>query len=138
MDVGVEGRGSEIPDPAVVILLDTNAVIWLDRNHPRTRRLARSASRLFVSPATLLELQLLEEIGRLRLRARVRGIVESDRWELDGPPAVEWFEQAADESWTHDPFDRLIVAHARVRGFRLASADAAVLERLRASERVEL
>ena len=121
-----------------MILLDTNAVIWLDQNHPRTRQLARSASRLFVSPASLLELKLLEEIGRLRLRAQVRGIVESDRWELDDPPAIEWFEQSADESWTRDPFDRLIVAHARVRRFRLATADAAILTHLRASERVEL
>lgn len=136
--MGLEGRGAEVPDAAVVILLDTNAVIWLDQNHPRTRQLARSASRLFVSPASLLELKLLEEIGRLRLRAQVRGIVESDRWELDDPPAIEWFEQSADESWTRDPFDRLIVAHARVRRFRLATADAAILTHLRASERVEL
>jgi PIN domain nuclease of toxin-antitoxin system len=134
----MEGRGAEVPGAAVVILLDTNAVIWLDQNHPRTHKLARSASRLFVSPASLLELQLLEEIGRLRLRGRVHGIVESDRWELDDPPAVEWFEQSADESWTRDPFDRLIVAHARLRRFQLATADAAVLEHLRASERVEL
>ena len=120
-----------------MILLDTNAVIWLDQNHPRTRPLARTG-RLFVSPATLLELQLLGEIGRLKLRAGVRGIVESERWEIDNPDAIDWFEQSAEESWTRDPFDRLIVSHARLRGFRLATADTRVLERLRPSERIEL
>jgi PIN domain nuclease of toxin-antitoxin system len=138
MDVGLEGQWTEVPGTAVVILLDTNAVIWLDQNHPRTRTLARSASRLFVSPATLLELQMLDEIGRLRLRGGIRGIVESDHWQLDDPPAVEWFERSTEESWTRDLFDRLIVAHAHVRGFRLATGDRAILERLRASERVEL
>ena len=38
-----------------MILLDTNAVIWLDQHHARARSLTRSASRLFLSPASLLE-----------------------------------------------------------------------------------
>ena len=132
-----EGRPS-IADPAAVILLDTNAVIWLDQNHKRVRALARSSSRLLVSPATLLELQMLEEIGKLRLRSGTRGVIESDRWNVDEPPALQWFEHAAEESWTRDPFDRLIVAHARLRRVRLATGDGAILERLRPSERVEL
>jgi PIN domain nuclease of toxin-antitoxin system len=120
-----------------VILLDTNAVIWLDQSHPRARKLAR-AVRLLISPATLLELQLLEELGRLRLRSGTRGIIESDAWEIDEPSAVEWFARAAEESWTRDPFDRLIVAHARLRRFRLATGDSAMLDHLRPSERVDL
>ncbi len=136
MGVG-EGRPSAA-DAAIVILLDTNAVIWLDQNHRRVRALARSSSRLLVSPATLLELQMLDEIGRLRLRTGLRGVIESDRWAIDEPPALQWFEQSAEESWTRDPFDRLIAAHARLRRFKLASGDGAILERLRPSERVEL
>lgn len=121
-----------------MILLDTNAVIWLDQNHRRVRTFARTASRLLVSPATLLELQMLDEIGRLRLRTGLRGVIDSDRWDIDEPPALPWFEHSAEESWTRDPFDRLIVAHARLRRIRLASGDGAILERLRPSERVEL
>ena len=45
-----------------MILLDTNAVIWLDQGHPRARTLARSSSRLLVSPATLLELHQVRRI----------------------------------------------------------------------------
>jgi len=136
--VGVGERRPEAAGPAVVILLDTNAVIWLDQNHRRVRALARSASRLLVSPATLLELQMLAEVGRLRLRQGLRGVIDSDRWEVDEPPALQWFEHSAEEAWTRDPFDRLIVAHARLRRVRLASGDGAILERLRPSERVEL
>jgi PIN domain nuclease of toxin-antitoxin system len=64
--------------------------------------------------------------------------VESERWEIDDPDAIGWFEQAAEESWTRDPFDRLIAAHARLRGFRLASGDAAILERLPPGRRIAL
>ena len=122
-----------------VILLDTNAVIWLDQNHRRARPLSRTASALAISPATLLELQFLVEIGRIRLSDRgLAGISADERWTVDEPPVVEWFEEAAHESWTRDPFDRLIVAHARVRRCRVATGDRTLLERLRASERLEL
>jgi PIN domain nuclease of toxin-antitoxin system len=135
--VGLAGRGTAVPRAAAVILLDTNAVIWMDRNHPRTRKLARAA-RLLVSPASVLELQLLEEMGRIRLRSGARGVIDADAWEIDAPPAIDWFERAAEESWTRDPFDRLIVAHARLRGFRVATGDTLVLAHLRPSERIEL
>jgi PIN domain nuclease of toxin-antitoxin system len=122
-----------------VILLDTNALIWLNANHRRTRTLAGRHDALFVSPATLLELQFLEEAGRIRLRGDgLQGIVQDDRWVLDEAPSTHWFMRAAEESWTRDPFDRLIVAHARLRRWRLATGDAAILDRLRPSERVAL
>jgi len=113
-----------------VILLDTNALLWLRRGHPRSRPLIRSAGRLYVSPVTVLELQLLVEVGRLRLRsgATVSDLIEDDRWVLDDPPAARWFEFALAGSWTRDPFDRLLVAHAQLRAWRIATGDAAMLE----------
>jgi PIN domain nuclease of toxin-antitoxin system len=111
-------------------LLDTNALLWLHRGHRRSRPLTRSAGRLYVSPATVLELQLLVEVGRLRLKspARVSDLVRDDRWVLDDPPAARWFERALAGAWTRDPFDRLLVAHAQLRGWRIATGDAAMLE----------
>jgi PIN domain nuclease of toxin-antitoxin system len=85
-----------------------------------------------MSPASLLELQFLVEAGRLRLRAgaAARDLVEDDRWAIDDPPSGEWFRRAVDIGWTRDPFDRLLVAHARLRGWRIATGDAELLERL--------
>ena len=57
-------------------------------------------------------------------------LAEDDRWLLDDPPAAAWFRQAIDLSWTRDPFDRLLVAHARLRGWRFATSDTALLKRL--------
>jgi PIN domain nuclease of toxin-antitoxin system len=78
-----------------------------------------------------LELQLLIEVGRLRLRAQasVADLVKDDRWVVDDPPAASWFERALAGGWTRDPFDRLLVAHAELRGWRLATGDAAILGR---------
>jgi PIN domain nuclease of toxin-antitoxin system len=125
--------------PAIVILLDTNAAIWMEQGHERTRSLAASRKTLCLSPATLLELQFLLEAGRIRLRGRsVSSVITRGHWLLDDPPAVAWFEEALDVGWTRDPFDRLLVAHARVRGWKLASADLALLERLSERERLEI
>jgi PIN domain nuclease of toxin-antitoxin system len=115
-----------------VILLDTNAVIWLDRHDARTRALARRSARLYVSPATLLELQFLVEAGRLALRDRatLRDFTDDERWLVDDPPSGAWFDTAAAIGWTRDPFDRLIIANALLRGWRLATGDEALLARL--------
>jgi PIN domain nuclease of toxin-antitoxin system len=113
-----------------VILLDTNALLWLETGHARARPLTKLRTRLFVSPASLLELQLLLELGRVRLRgvSSSRELADDDRWTLDEPPARAWFDEAIALLWTRDPFDRLIVAHALARKWKLATADAHLLE----------
>lgn len=123
-----------------MILLDTNAVIWLDRGHRRTKPLRALPGPMFVSPATLLELHILDELGLIRFRksGALGDIVRDERWTIDDPPSIDWFTLAMEDTRTRDPFDRLIVAHARLRRWRLATADQAVLERLRPSERFEL
>jgi PIN domain nuclease of toxin-antitoxin system len=115
-----------------LILLDTNALVWTHLGHPRSRPLARHSGKLYVSPASLLELQFLQELGRLRLRrgASAAQLAEDDRLLLDDPPAAAWFDEALGVGWTHDPFDRLIVAHAATRRWRLATGDSRILERL--------
>jgi PIN domain nuclease of toxin-antitoxin system len=124
---------------APVILLDTHAAIWLAQGHRRAVALARFP-RLFLSPVSILEVQFLGEIGRLRLsRGRsAAAVADDDRWQVDEPPALKWFAAACELGWTRDPFDRLLVAHARVRGWRLATADAALLARLAPDDVVAL
>ena len=112
-------------------LLDTNALIWLQQGHRRARPLIH-APRLYLSPATVLELQFLVEAGKLRFRdsGTLSAVTSDPRWALDEPPAGRWFTEAAELSWTCDPFDRLIVAHAHVRRWRLATGDASLIEQL--------
>lgn len=133
--VHCEGR----PEAQGVILLDTNALIWLAQGHHRVAFLASGAARLYVSPASLLELQFLIEAGRVRLRASgLDKLANDSRWVLDDPPSAGWFQHAWGLTWTRDPFDRLLVAHARLRGWKLATADSKVLDHLDASQAVAL
>jgi PIN domain nuclease of toxin-antitoxin system len=115
-----------------MILLDTNALLWLERGHPRGRALARERRRLYISPASLLEIQFLSEAGRVRLHgaANAATLAEGARWLLDDPPAAAWFDRALELAWARDPFDRLLVAHAQLRAWRLATGDAELIDRL--------
>ena len=120
-------------------LLDTNALIWLEQGHRRAKPLMKRSTALYISPASLLELQMLNEVGRIRLTAgALETLTHDERWLLDDPPAGDWFLRSTDLPWTRDPFDRLLVAHARLRGWRLATGDTALLAQLGARERLEL
>lgn len=133
MDVDEWSSGVALPvtSAQAVILLDTNALIWLQQGHRRARPLARLA-RVYASPASLLELQFLSEAGRIRFAeaASVATIAADQRWTVDDPPSSRWFLAATEVGWTRDPFDRLIVAHAQLRGWKLATADEPILRAL--------
>jgi PIN domain nuclease of toxin-antitoxin system len=120
-----------------VILLDTNALIWLLAEHRRARPLQRGGRRLYVSPVSLLELRFLDETGRIRMRAGVDPLADP-RFAVDDPPTLGLFAAALDLAWTRDPFDRLLAAHARLRRWRLATADGHLLEHLGPGGTLEL
>jgi PIN domain nuclease of toxin-antitoxin system len=121
-----------------VILLDTNALIWVHTGHARGRALARTSG-LYISPVSLLELAFLEETKRVRLAPGARAALGNDaRWTIDNPMSIDLFDAAVDLDWTRDPFDRLLVAHARLRGWRLATGDRAILAELPANSVIGL
>jgi PIN domain nuclease of toxin-antitoxin system len=95
---------------------------------------------VYASPASLLELQFLTESGRVRVRGdvSVEQLLRDDRWVLADPSSTAWFEKAVAIGWTRDPFDRLLVAHARLRRWRLATGDRALIARLGSTEVIEL
>lgn len=107
------------------IYIDTHVAAWVARSANRhLSRPAQSAirrSQIIVSPAVLLELELLFEIGRIKLPARdvLRKLGEEINLEMSALPFSTIAEAAVDEKWTRDPFDRLIVANARVDGLAL-------------------
>ncbi len=109
--------------------LDTHVVIWLFGGE--RHRLSSAATEqirneeLLVSPAVVLELQLLHEIKRLR--AVAVKVIERLSSEIGLAvcrlPFTSVLEHAVKQSWTRDPFDRLIVAQASANDAALVSKD---------------
>lgn len=88
-------------------------------------RRALDRGRVAVSPAVVLELELLHEIGRLRNGGA--HVADYLARELDIQVAGDRFADVAREAlalaFTRDPFDRLIVAHAALLKAPLVSLD---------------
>lgn len=120
-----------------MILLDTNALIWWASDHARSKGLRKWQGRVFISPVSLLEICFLVECGKARLRPN-SSLADDPRWFVDDPPSRALFDQSESVSWTRDPFDRLIVAHARLRDWRVATGDRLLIEHLGANRVVEL
>lgn len=117
------------------LYLDTQVVVWLSGGQSEkltgTAVAAIEASELLISPMVMLELEYLYEIKRLlraplvllnQLNALI-GLNESQH------PFSAVIHAALFETWTRDPFDRVIVAHARAdRMSGLVTSDSKILE----------
>lgn len=122
-----------------MILLDTNAVLFILTGNRRARPLEPHFGRLRFSPFVLLELKILEEGGRTRFTTvPAEAAVRDRRWIVDTPPLDSVIAAALDLSWTRDPFDRMITAHALSRRYRLATSDATILHNLSPRMRLAL
>lgn len=119
----------------MIAYLDTHTALWLAAG--MVKRISSHAlktigrTELLLSPMALMELEILFEIGRSRVRAQ--DIMRKLDFELGlrvcELPFSAVAETALNESWTRDPFDRLIVANAKANGFALLiSADENIAE----------
>jgi PIN domain nuclease of toxin-antitoxin system len=117
------------------VFLDTHVVVVITaegrKGLPRkVISLLERADEILVSPAVVLELALLREIGRLNagpeafievLTKTLLARVCDRSW-----PAIAL--EATKLTWTRDPFDRFIAAHATVASARLLTKDSRILE----------
>ena len=112
------------------LYLDTQVVVWLcegqaEKLTPAARQ-AIEASELAISPMVLLELQYLFEIkrivkGPLALIEQLQTLIGL---KISDHPFPAVAHAALSETWTRDPFDRMIVAQARSDSYAgLVSSD---------------
>ncbi len=114
----------------MIAYLDTNVLFWLCENQlDRISRPALDAlnrNDLLISPMVMVELTYLHEIGRSRRVAQdiVKQLREQLGMRVCDRSFADVAETATFESWTRDPFDRMIVAHAKANGYAaLVTAD---------------
>ncbi len=115
--------------------LDTQVALWLyyrlDRQISRQAQTQLARTRqLRLSPLVLVEIEILIEIGRVKLPTAdlllqdLQGRLDLS---LSDASTAAVAEAACRFAWTRDTFDRLIVANAMVDGARLITADQVIL-----------
>ena len=116
----------------MIVYLDTHALIWViqgdwDQIGPAARRAIEECD-LVVSPAVVLELELLHEIGRLSMSALtvVDTLATDIGLRVCDLPFRTVVDCALKEKWGRDPFDRLIVANAKAAEAPLVTKDARI------------
>jgi PIN domain nuclease of toxin-antitoxin system len=109
--------------------LDTHVVAWLfagrlDLLPGGVRRLLDSSD-LLISPMVELELQYLFEIQRTARPGRevIASLQEEIGLGVCDLPFHQVIAAAAGQSWTRDPFDRILVAQAMIRQAPLVTKD---------------
>jgi len=111
----------------VKLLLDTHVVLWWRQNSPRLRRTAReaiaAAPLVYVSAASAWEVVIKSAVGRLALEGSFESHVKAAGFE----PLPVTFAHAAEiqrlPAMHADPFDRMLVAQARVEGLVIVTHD---------------
>ena len=114
-----------------LLLLDSNIVVWLDKEPgrlpSRVLRQIESASSVFLSAVTAWELSIKQSLGGLRLDRPVSDFVLAHHL-TELPVTIRHGEAVRDLPLHHrDPFDRLLVAQAIVEGLVLVTGDRMLL-----------
>lgn len=124
------------PRSGTLIQIDTHIVGWLyegqERRIPRAIRTRMETEFIGVSPIVELELTYLYEIGRVTepASAPLAALRRTLGLQIADVPLMELVQAAVGLSWTRDPFDRLIAAHAIVANAPLVTADETIRENL--------
>jgi len=118
----------------MTVYLDTHVLVMLAQgdSHKFSVAAKRAIDRndLLASAAAVLELQLLYEIGRMRITASkmVAALATGVGLRVCELPFRTVVEHALAETWGRDPFDRLIVANAKAANAPLVTKDARILD----------
>ena len=119
---------------APVTYLDTHIAALLFagsvKRVPRGVRQLLGESLLRVSPMVLLELDYLREVGRINPTSSdiLRGLEAYLGVSVCEIPFPRIVHEASRLTWTRDPFDRIIVAHAAVTSSVLLTRDRSILD----------
>lgn len=117
-----------------VIYFDTHAIAWL-----YAKELSRFTSKgleslesneLLISPMVTLELEYLYETGWIQVKSRVicDSLEQSVGLRVCDHSFAAVVRMSLEQRWTRDPFDRIIVAQAKLADAPLLTKDSAIMK----------
>jgi PIN domain nuclease of toxin-antitoxin system len=113
--------------------LDTHVVVWLyafgsTKLSDRACELIEQSTKPLISPMVMLEMQFLYEIHRIVVVPRAIFNYLSDRIALEicDRELSKVIEIAMQQTWTRDPFDRMITSQAAVSNDILITKDQSI------------
>jgi PIN domain nuclease of toxin-antitoxin system len=114
------------------LLIDTHALIWFCEGNaalsaPARAAMEDSANERFISQVTPWEMAIKLSLGKLRLQTDFAeifpGVVDANGFAML-PPSFEHYRALLSLPRHHsDPFDRLIIAQAKVEGLAIITSD---------------
>jgi len=113
------------------LLLDTHVLLWWLSDNATLTEKARGwigdpENTIFVSAVSLWEIWLKQSLGKLRLPPDFEEKLAAESFE-NLPLTAAHAREVAFLPWHHrDPFDRMLIAQAKVAALRLLTADEAV------------
>lgn len=112
-----------------MIFLDTHVIVWLYAKRidliPDKIKNRIEKEDLFVSPIVALELEFLHEKEKLTTRSQkiINYLIKKIGLKVCEESLINIINKSVNENWTRDPFDRIIVGHAKVHGVILLTKD---------------
>mgnify|MGYP003382036482 FL=1 len=114
------------------LLLDTHIILWAFGEPTRLCSRVQNAiqdpsNRLFLSVASVWEIQVKTQIGKLKFAVSVKDLIAVQRAtnDIQSLPLLERHIWALASLPMHhkDPFDRLIMAQALIEGYQIVTVD---------------
>lgn len=108
------------------VLLDTHVLLWAVLNDPRlseAQARAITEGEVYLSAASVWEIGIKRALGKLDVPENLFEIATDAGCR---PMPITWAHATAASALPlhhSDPFDRMLIAHARCEGVRLASSD---------------
>jgi PIN domain nuclease of toxin-antitoxin system len=111
------------------LLLDTHVLLWWLDDHPSLSENARTiiadgSNMVFVSAVVVWEIRIKQALGKLLIPDSFRRVLDQQSFEMLAITVDH--AHAAGELPVHhrDPFDRMLIAQAKVEGFTVMTRDA--------------
>lgn len=114
--------------------LDTHVVVWLyageiERFPSKVLKILEN-SELYISPVVLLEIKYLNEIRRIKAEPTLifENLASATDLKMCTLPFIRVITEALGQTWTRDPFDRIITGTAHSQKSPLVTKDKTILK----------